>query len=90
MPSNLLILPLLAGYCFLHLFSFTKYRAQRLDGHRLILESALLGIALSGIGWLVAARLGNIPWVLAAWAKLAPPFEFFGTALLSVVAGVKD
>lgn len=88
MPGNLLILLLVAGYCFLHLFAYTKYRAQRLDGHRLIFESALLAIPLSGIGRLAAYCLAKLDWVRAVWANIAPPFDFFGTALLAVLAGV--
>lgn len=88
MPSNLLIFPLLAGYCFLHLLAFTKYRAQRLDGHRLVLESALVAILLTGAARLAAMALAQSAWVTGIWAAIAPPFDFFGTALLSIIIGV--
>jgi hypothetical protein len=87
MPSNLLILPLLAGYCFLHILAFTSYRAQRLDGHRLILESALLAIVLTAIGRLLALGFAQINWVNQAWLSLAPRIEYLGTGILSIVAG---
>lgn len=47
MPSNVaLFLSILAGYGFIHLFYFTRFRAQRLDGHRLVIEAALVGVLL--------------------------------------------
>jgi hypothetical protein len=88
MPSNLLILPLLAGYCFLHLLAFTKYRAQRLDGHRLIFESALVAIVLCTVGRVAAYWLLQIPQVANSWKAISPPVDYFGTGVLSIAAGV--
>jgi len=43
-PSNLLLfLPLLGGYTFIHLFHFTRFRAQSLTGHNLVFEASLAG-----------------------------------------------
>jgi len=47
MPSSVpIFLSLLAGYAFVHLFYFTRFRAQRLDGYRLLIESGIVGIVL--------------------------------------------
>lgn len=47
MPANVaLFLSILAGYSFVHFCYFTRFRAQRLDGHRLVIESALAGLIL--------------------------------------------
>jgi hypothetical protein len=44
MPSNLLLLlPLLGGYLFFHFYHRTFFRAQALEGHRLIFETAVAG-----------------------------------------------
>jgi len=43
-PSNLLLfLPLLGGYTFIHLFHFTRFRAQSLTGYNLVFEASLAG-----------------------------------------------
>src|SRR3954453_8329114 len=46
LPTNLLLLPLLGGFWFVHFCYLFKFRAQRLDGYRLLLESAFLGLLL--------------------------------------------
>jgi len=47
MPTNLLLLPLVGGYCLTHFCYYFRFRSQRLDGYRLLLESALAGILLA-------------------------------------------
>ena len=44
MPTNLLLLPLLGGYWFIQNFHCTRFRARRLDGYRLLVESAFYGL----------------------------------------------
>ena len=53
MPSNVLLLPLLAGYLFIRTFYFTRYRAQSLEGYRLLLDSAMMGLGLASLGRLL-------------------------------------
>ena len=38
MPNNLLLVPLLAGFWFLHRCHYFRFRAQTLDGYRLLIE----------------------------------------------------
>jgi len=55
MPSDLLVLlPLLAGYLFVHVCYLTRLRAQALEGHRLVFEAAGYGIALFLLARVVA------------------------------------
>lgn len=62
MPWNLLLLPLLAGYCALHICHFFRFRAQKQDGNRLLFESALAGIPLLILGRLTTYWFAFLPW----------------------------
>lgn len=44
MPFNLLLLPLLGGYFFIHLTYRFRFRAYGLDNYRLVFESAAVGL----------------------------------------------
>lgn len=92
MPTNLLLLPLLGGFWFVHFCYFFKFRAQRLDGYRLLLESALFGLLL-----IIPARLITYFWprfsglgrgTEAEWVRFwqGPPLS--GTATLSLLIGL--
>lgn len=50
-PYNLLILPLTGGYFFIANFAFLKYKYQRLDTPRLLLNSILAGILITIIAF---------------------------------------
>lgn len=89
MPSNLLLLPLLGGYWFLHAFYYTRFRSQRLDGYRLLVESALVGVILSIIGRLAVLFLLRFPSAITAWVKVAPAnVPFLGTAFGALFLGL--
>lgn len=92
MPWNLLLLPLLGGYYFIHQFRLTRFRAKRSENQRLLIESAV-----AGAGWLLATRLLVLigchwfPILIATarevLAQLAPfPFAptFVGATLLEI------
>ncbi len=89
MPYNLLLLPLLGGFLFFHLTHYFRFGAQRLDGYRLLLQTAIAGTCLATL-----ARLINIvfelvlgPGVLdSAWAIFSP-FPFSGTSALALLLG---
>jgi hypothetical protein len=91
MPTNLLLLPLLGGFWFVHFCYFFRFRAQRLDGYRLLLESAFFGLLLIVPARLITyygpqyLELGR--QVQAEWGKLwnAP---LSGTATLSLLLGL--
>ncbi len=91
MPYNLLLLPLLGGFLFFHLAHYFRFGAQRLDGYRLLFQTAIAGTCLA-----VLARLINIVFELisgvnvvdTAWAKFAPfNMTFSGTTALSLMLG---
>ena len=89
MPYNLLLLPLIGGFLFLHIAHYFRFGAQRLDGYRLLFQSAIAGIVLSA-----AARLLIIlitPTLLAhvfgnTWL-LFSPFDYSGTSALALLSG---
>jgi|SRR5579862_5383267 len=90
MPWNLLLLPLLAGYCALHICHFFRFRAQKQDGNRLLFESALAGVPL-----LILGRLSTFWFASTRWGKLAEnqitaiiDVPFVGTALASLLFGL--
>lgn len=47
MPANLtLLVVILAGYLFVHACDYLHYRAKALEGHRLVIEASIAGLAL--------------------------------------------
>ncbi len=89
MPYNLLLLPLLGGYLFFHITHYFRFSAQRLDGYRLLLQTAIAGTCLAAIARILSLLLdlvfgNNI--VERAWA-LFSPFAFSGTSALSLLLG---
>ncbi len=88
MPTNLLLLPLLGGYWFLHSFYYTRFRSQRLDGYRLLLESALVGVLFAALGWAVVRIVALAPCAVVFWQNMAPPIPYLGTALVAFAVGL--
>lgn len=58
-PYNLLILPLTGGYFFIANFVFLKYKYQRLDTPRLLLNSILAGIFITFLSFTVRTIVEN-------------------------------
>ncbi len=87
MPTNVLLLPLLAGYWFLHTFQYTKFRSQRLDGYRLLVESAAAGVVFAAVAWVGVKILALNPCVIGTWRSVAPNVPFLGTAVLAALLG---
>ena len=89
MPANLLLLPLLGGYWFLHTFQYTRFRSQRLDGYRLLMESALAGVIFLLLARPFVVALWSIPFIRSAWLAIAPQdLPYLGTACASVIVGM--
>ncbi len=88
MPTNLLLLPLLGGYWFLHTFYYTRFRSQRLDGYRLLLESALVGVIFAAFGWIVVRVVALAPCAVMFWENIAPRIPYLGTALVALAIGL--
>jgi hypothetical protein len=89
MPYNLLLLPLLGGFLFLHISHYYRFGAQRLDGYRLLFQSAIAGILLS-----VLARLAIICLIQTAPGQyldqswmLFSPFNYSGTSAAALLLG---
>jgi hypothetical protein len=90
MPYNLLLMPLLGGYCLLHIFNYTRFRAQRLDGYRLLLESACAGLLLVSVSRLAIETLNRHPyttWLKSWWGGFSP-FPYSGTAAGALILGL--
>ena len=90
MPTNLLILPLLGGFIFLHVCHRFRFRAQRSDGYRLLLESAIAATILLYLGRVVVVVLRGLPFgpsLNAAWEGFAP-IPYLGTGAASLILGL--
>jgi hypothetical protein len=90
MPSNLLIVLLLVGgYSFIHLFSYTRIRSQALDGYRLLLESVLAGCVLGFVSYFSIALLDRRePQVRGYWHEYAPRMPYVATTIGVAIIGV--
>lgn len=89
MPYNLLLLPLLGGFLFLHITHFFRFGAQRLDGYRLLFQSAIAGIALSAVAR-IAILLIDLTSLGQHFDKLwmlFSPFDYSGTSALALLVG---
>ncbi len=73
MPFNALLLPLLGGYVFVSSCYSTKYLVKRLGTQQLLFVSALAGVILLVISYLVCfAVIAWLPSVHATWKSLVP------------------
>src|SRR3569832_2078390 len=89
MPYNLLLFPLLGGFLFLHVNHFFRFHAQRMDGYRLLVESAIAGSVLGMLArgivvFFDGSQLGK--WTASVWDPLAP-WPDSNMAALSMVLG---
>ena len=90
MPWNLLLLPLLGGFSFLHVCYRFRFRSQRLQGYRLLFESAVVGVGLSIVARLIILGATQTSWGKDLAALCAPilPFPFAGTAMAALLLGL--
>ncbi|MGC2659910.1 MAG: hypothetical protein WA324_18285 [Bryobacteraceae bacterium] len=90
MPFNLLLFPLLAGYLFIHTNRYLRWRAQTLDGNRLLLEAAKYGIVFGVAGRAATYFAPFIPQEHPAEYALhqAAPFDYSGTAVAALLLGI--
>lgn len=90
MPYNLLLLPLLGGYLFIHFTYRFRFRAYGLDNYRLIFESAGFGIAALALSHLLtrlALSVDLLQRPISVWKQLAP-FPFSGSAFGALLLGL--
>src|SRR3954447_8273128 len=90
MPSNLLLLlPLLGGYWFIHIFNYTRIRSQALDGYRLVFESVAAGIGFSSLAYLIVLGIDWLsPGASTLWHRVAPRIPHLASALGGVALSV--
>ena len=90
MPWNLLILPLLGGFSFLHNCNIFRFRSQHLEGYRLLMESAIAGVILTGVGRLITFLIVQVPLgqALEDLCSEALPFPFVGTTVTAFLIGL--
>lgn len=89
MPTNLLILPLLGGFCLVHYDHRFRYKAQRQDGYRLLIQCAIAGVILLAVSRLVVVLLTHSSIgepLKAAWAVYAP-IPYLGTGTGALILG---
>ena len=94
MPTNLLLLPLLAGYWFIRYCHFFKFRAQKLDGYRLLIHSASVGVVFLGVSRLLTwsvlywqQKYFVVGLIARTWNDITPE-PYAGSAVLSFLIGI--
>ena len=89
MPYNLLLLPLLGGFLFFSTAHRFRFGAQRLEGYKLLFQSAIAGAILSLFARLIVLGLAATPpgvWLEGLWSAFSP-FPFSATSALAMVLG---
>ena len=90
MDFGILFVPLLGGYLFLKFSNYTRFSIRRQSGHKLLFESAVVGLILLALARLLMWAFGTEPegWqsVGDGWARFAP-FTHVGTAGMAFVLG---
>lgn len=90
MPTNFLILPLLAGFLFVNISHRFRFRAQRLDGYRLLLESAFAGAVLVTAARILVVGFRYTPWwasIHRLWIEGIGNIPYLGTGVIAVLLG---
>ena len=89
MPYNLLLLPLIGGFLFVHLTHYFRFAAQRMDGYRLLFQAAIAGVVLSTVGRLAELLIGSTPLgpPLERYWNVFSPFPYSATSAVSLLLG---
>ncbi|NHE59949.1 hypothetical protein [Cyclobacterium plantarum] len=85
---DLLLLPLLGGYWFLNLFYYTKYYHQRIERQRLIFNSSIVAVFISGIGFLLDSVLRNNFFCIREFLGQLIPFDYNGFNQSLLIFGI--
>lgn len=90
MDFGILFVPLLGGYLFLKFSNYTRFSIRRQSGHKLLFESAVVGLVLLALARLLTVALDTGPegWqsALDGWARFAP-FNHVGTVGIAFALG---
>jgi hypothetical protein len=87
MPFDLLLLPLLGGYVFVSRFNLLRFEAKRLNGQRLVMLSALVGVVALAVSYIIVKFI--ILWaqpVYLFWKSVFPHRDF-GPAIGAFLLG---
>jgi hypothetical protein len=89
MPYNLLLLPLIGGFLFIHLTHYFRFAAQRADGYRLLFQAAISGVGLSIAGRLAELLVDLTPLgaALQHYWNIFSPFPSSETSAISLLMG---
>jgi hypothetical protein len=89
MPYNLLLLPLVGGFLFIHLTHYFRFAAQRMDGYRLLFQAAIAGVGLSIAGRVAELLVGSTPLgpPLGRFWAVFSPFPYSATSAISLLLG---
>ena len=80
MPNNaLLAIVLLAGFVFINFFKVLSFRAKRLDGYRLLMESACFGVLVLVPGRLLTVFLKSYTQLADWWHSSVTVEPYAGT-----------
>ncbi|SHN23952.1 hypothetical protein SAMN04488057_11312 [Cyclobacterium lianum] len=85
---DLLLLPLLGGYWFLNLFYYTKYYHQRIERQRLIFNSSIVAVFISGIGFLLDSILEKYFFGIREFLGHLIPFDCNGFNQSLLIFGI--
>jgi hypothetical protein len=90
MPFNLLIFPIMGGYYILIRSERFRYRQQRVEAQKIILNSILAGIILMAISLLFTISLTRMfpDFVNSARSLYPLKLNFFGTSVCSFLIAV--
>lgn len=89
MPWNILLLPLIGGFVFIHWWYYTQYKALRLDKERLILYASLAGAGLLTLAFILKALIPPfIPCVKWFPCIATIPFDYIGESSLALLLGI--
>jgi len=90
MPFNLLLFPLVGGYFILIRFQYLKYIQYRLENQRVLLNSALLGIFLLIITFILRSIINFFSPSLIDYLHSILPIDtpFFGTTCASLFVAI--
>ncbi|MFM7237222.1 MAG: hypothetical protein ACKOYK_10735 [Cyanobium sp.] len=87
MPWNSLLFALVGGFLFDTLWNRTKYNARRVDGQRLLLQSALWGVLLLILSYLIIRWISLYAPGLQQWWQSLVIYRGLSVPLLAMVLG---
>ena len=86
MDFGILFVPVLGGYLFLKFSNYTRFSIRRQSGHKLLFESAVIGLVLLALARLLVLGFEGWQTVVDGWARFAP-FTYVGTVGLAFALG---